>query len=253
MFKKLRKKKPAPTPPTIDKFVFTGRDVAADIRDKYGFEGDLVDIYAGGSAQLVHKWHHYLPIYDRYFQHWRSKPVRFLELGVFKGGSLTMWRRYFGVDAVIFGIDIDENCREYDGIDGQVRIGSQDDPDFLRSVVEEMGGVDVVLDDGSHVMPHIRASLDVLFPLVSTHGTYMIEDLHTAYWAPHYGGGRTAPGNFYQMVRELTDDMHHWYHDAPPQHPGISGACTGIHVHDSICVLDKGPVFAPTHSQPHNM
>jgi hypothetical protein len=115
-------------------------NVREDILERYGYDGDLLDIYVDGAPQLVHKWHHYLPIYDRYFNPWRSKPVRFLELGVSKGGSLSMWRRYFGKDAIIFGIDTDEDCRTYDGIDGQVRIGSQADPDFLASVVEEMGG-----------------------------------------------------------------------------------------------------------------
>ena len=157
-------------------------NVREDILERYGYDGDLLDIYVDGAPQLVHKWHHYLPIYDRYFNPWRSKPVRFLELGVSKGGSLSMWRRYFGKDAIIFGIDIDEDCRTYDGIDGQVRIGSQADPDFLASVVEEMGGGDIVLDDGSHVMEHIKASLPALLPKVSEGGIYMIEDLHSAYW-----------------------------------------------------------------------
>jgi len=56
-------------------YAFKGRDVAADIRQKYGFEGDLLEIYAEGGEQLVHKWHHYLPLYDRYFREWRGKEV----------------------------------------------------------------------------------------------------------------------------------------------------------------------------------
>ena len=39
-------------------------DVAADIRERYGFDGDLLDIYAENEGVKVHKWHHYLPIYD---------------------------------------------------------------------------------------------------------------------------------------------------------------------------------------------
>ena len=74
----------------------TDGDIRKDIVEKYGLESDLLDIYIEGGPQLVHKWHHYLPIYERYFAPWRSKPVRFLELGVSKGGSLSMWRRYFG-------------------------------------------------------------------------------------------------------------------------------------------------------------
>ena len=229
-------------------YAFKGRDVAADIRQKYGFEGDLLEIYAEGGEQLVHKWHHYLPLYDRYFREWRGKEVRFLEIGVSKGGSLSMWRRYFGPKAIIFGIDINEDCRAYDGIHGQVRIGSQDDPAFLEAVIAEMGGVDIVLDDGSHMMPHVRKTLEIVFQKVSLGGTYMIEDLHTAYW-PGFGGGLGEDANFFNYVRELMDDMHGWYHDGKARHPIISNSCTGVHLHDSICVLEKGQVHQPVHSK----
>ncbi|MBC2835455.1 class I SAM-dependent methyltransferase [Paragemmobacter straminiformis] len=226
---------------------FTGPDIAADIREKYGFSGDLLDIYTTGSPRLVHKWHHYIPIYDQYFARWRGKPVRFLEIGVFKGGSLSMWRRYLGPEAIIYGIDIDPACAAFNGPEAQVRIGSQDDPDFLRRVVEEMGGVDVVLDDGSHMMGHIRTSLETLFPLLSVGGTYMVEDLHTAYWRL-YGGGYLRRTNFFHLVREIVDDMHATYHSKGKRHAAVSDWCAGIHLHDSIVVLDKAQTHRPTHS-----
>ena len=232
----------------LESHAFQGTDVRGDIQGRYGFSGDLLDIYAEGADELVHKWHHYLPIYDRYFAPWRNRPLRFLEIGVSKGGSLSMWRRYFGDHAIIFGVDIDESCAAYNGIAGQVRIGSQADAGFLNDVVAEMGGVDVVLDDGSHVMEHIKASLDVLLPQVSDGGLYMIEDLHTAYW-PSWGGGVHAQDNFYNQIRAMIDDMHHWYHQNGQTHPQLAQHFTSIHIHDSICVLEKNTPQRPTHSQ----
>ncbi|NBE08988.1 class I SAM-dependent methyltransferase [Paragemmobacter ruber] len=224
------------------------KDVAADIRSKYGFDGDLLTIYAQNEGAVVHKWHHYIPLYDRYFGRYRGQPVRFLELGVSRGGSLQIWRNYLGPEAILFGIDIEPNCAEFDGLAGRVRIGSQDDPDFLRQVVEEMGGVDVVLDDGSHVMDHIRSSLMTLFPHLSDGGLYVIEDLHTAYW-PGYGGGRDVAGNFFNDIRRMVDDMHHWYHDGAAHYPALAGRVTGLHLHDSFVVLEKGPAHRPVHSR----
>src|SRR5215813_13910907 len=125
-------------------------DVKDDIRHKYGYDGYLLHLFADNKKYVVHKWHHYIPIYDRYFSSFRGRKVRFLEIGVSKGGSLQMWRAYFGKDAIIFGIDIDDECLKYSGHAGQVRIGSQVDQSFLDSVVKEMGGLDIVLDDGSH-------------------------------------------------------------------------------------------------------
>jgi len=224
-------------------------DVAADIRDRYGFDGDLLNIYAGNEGVKVHKWHHYLPLYDRYFSRYRGTPVKFLEIGVNNGGSLQMWRRYLGKDAVLCGIDINPDCAQYDGQSGMVRIGSQDDPEFLASVVKEMGGVDVVLDDGSHRMAHIDASIKALFPLLTQGGTYMIEDLHTAYY-PKFGGGFKAPGNFFNTVRRMIDDMHMWYHNKGEPHlPEMAREFSGVHVHDSIVVIDKAEALRPTHSR----
>lgn len=234
--------------PSVWDFFFEGDDVAGDIRAKYGFEGDLVGIFAGVSGAMVHKWHHYIPIYDRYFARFRGTPVRFLEIGVSQGGSMRMWRQYFGPDATIFGIDIDPDCARFDGEAGQVRIGSQDDAGFLAGVVEEMGGIDLVLDDGSHMMGHVNRSLDILFPLLSPNGIYMIEDLQTAYW-PHYGGGRRARGNFFRGLGQVFDDMHRWYHGGGVGRSGVGDAVSAVHVHDSIAVLEKGPVFRPVHSQ----
>ena len=223
-------------------------DVAEDIRTKYGFDGDLLDLFAGNTGVVVHKWHHYIPIYDRYFAPFRGGKVRFLEIGVNKGGSLQMWRRYFGPDATLFGIDINPDCAAFDGQAGQVRIGSQTDPDFLNRVIDEMGGVDVVLDDGSHRMPHVRASFENLFPRLAENGVYMIEDLHTAY-SPKYGGGYRADRNFFGFVMDMVDDMHRWYHNKGMRHPELGGKFSGIHIHDSIAVIDKHPVFRPAHSR----
>ena len=233
----------------IGKFTFNNTvDVKSDIQIKYAFNGDLLDIFTKNEGQVVHKWHHYIPIYDRYFLNFRKKKIRFLEIGVYKGGSLQMWRKYFGEDAIIYGVDIDSNCVKFDGIAGQVRIGSQDDPKFLESVINEMGGVDVILDDGSHQMNHILKTFKFLFPKLNDGGIYMIEDLHTAYWK-NFGGGYYSKSNFFRFVSDLINDMHHWYHLAGLKHPSVSSFCPAIHIHDSIAVFEKSAIHEPTHSQ----
>jgi hypothetical protein len=232
----------------IERFAFDkDLDVSRDIQDKYGYNGVLLDFFAANKGSAVHKWHHFIPLYERYFSSFRGRKIRFLEIGVSKGGSLQMWRKYFGDDAIIFGIDIDAECAQFNGLAGQVRIGSQADRNFLESVVNEMGGVDVVLDDGSHHMEHITASLTYLFPNLSVGGIYMIEDLHTAYWKS-WGGGYGAKTNFFRFVMDLVDDIHHWYHNHELKQPAISNTCSGIHIHDSIVVLEKNKVYEPVHS-----
>jgi len=225
-----------------------GSDVRRDVQEKYGHDSELLEIFTNNEGVVVHKWHHYIPLYDRYFSAFRGRQVRFLEIGVGEGGSLQMWRKYFGDDAIIFGIDIKPTCQKLNGLAGQVRIGSQADRGFLESVIQEMGGVDIVLDDGSHRTEHISTTLQSLFPHVRHGGLYMIEDLHTAYWTA-WGGGYRAKGNFFGFVMDLVDDMHHWYHANALKHAAISNECSGIHIHDSLVVLEKNRVFEPAHSR----
>lgn len=233
---------------SISQFAFDqSDDIGSHIKDSYGYDGDLLSIFAEHKGSLVHKWHHYIPLYDKYFSRFRGERVRMLEIGVSKGGSLAMWRKYFGGDAIIYGIDIDPSCAAFNGQDAQVRIGSQDDSRFLEAVVTEMGGIDIVLDDGSHVMRHIKSSLMALFPLLSTGGIYLIEDLHTCYWS-QFGGGYNSKENFFYVVGELINDMHHWYHGAGIVRKEIGSALGAIHIHDSIVALEKEAPIPPVHS-----
>lgn len=200
--------------------------------------GELEAYFWRNKGHAIDKWLHYLPIYERHFTPFRNTPVRVLEIGVQNGGSAQMWRDFLGPDAVIFGIDIDPACASANGEAAQIRIGSQDDAAFLASVLEEMGGVDLVIDDGSHVMAHIEASFRTLFPALSDGGVYLIEDLHTAYW-PDYGGGFRAPGSFIEKAKTLIDDMHHWYHGLGQEEAVTANAVGGLHFYDSILVIDK--------------
>lgn len=171
----------------------------------------LQTLFATNRGRYLSKWPHYLAFYEQAFEPWVGKPVRMLEIGVQYGGSLDLWRKYFGREAVLFGVDIDPKCADRVTAPNQVRLGSQDDAEFLGRVVDEMGGLDIVLDDGSHVASHQRASFRALWPRLAPGGAYLIEDLHSSYWEGWEGGYRRA-GTGIELVKELIDDMHGWFH-----------------------------------------
>lgn len=202
------------------------------------YTGKSADIFFSNEGDVAHKWLHYLPIYDELFQSRAGTGLRFLEIGVSKGGSLQVWREYFGEDAIIFGVDINPNCASFNGRYGQVRIGSQDDPGFLRSVVREMGGVDIVLDDGSHISRHQQASFETLFPLLSEDGLYVIEDMHTAYW-PSYEGGRGRRGTAVEFLKEKVDEMHRHYQARGLNRAELMTDIKSVQFFDSIAAVRK--------------
>jgi hypothetical protein len=195
------------------------------------------------------KWLHYLQIYDKVLGRYRGTAFNMLEIGVFDGMSLRMWRKYFGSDAKIFGIDINPDCAAKAVPPTQVRIGSQDDPEFLDRVVIEMGGLDVVLDDGSHLGRHQIATFRCLFPKLRVGGLYLIEDLHTAYWPDRWEGGYGRRGTGIDLIKTLLDDLHGWYHPKSARYV-MPYEINSITIFDSIAVIERGnnqrPVLART-------
>jgi hypothetical protein len=67
---------------------------------------DLARIFFQNQGRVIHKWLHYFEIYEQYFSRYRGSDFKMLEIGVSKGGSLAMWRSYFGPRATIYGIDV---------------------------------------------------------------------------------------------------------------------------------------------------
>jgi hypothetical protein len=218
---------------------------------------DIGSLLCSHQGRLVTKWVQYLPAYDEQFAPYRhgfplasgeTRPLRLLEIGVAHGGSLQLWRKYFGPDAVIWGVDVNRQCRAIDDPDVVIRIGSQADPNFLMDVVREMGGVDIVLDDGSHLAEHQRASFKVLYPLLTDGGLYVVEDLHTAYWRD-YGGGYGRSRSFIEFSKQLIDDMHVWYHSRGRRASVGDGAIAKITFYDSIVFIHKSQISRPVNVQ----
>lgn len=208
----------------------------------------LRDYFDANDGRLLHKWHHYFDIYHQHFARFVGQPITVLEFGVFHGGSLHMWRDYFGPDAQIIGVDIDPRCAALDDDQARVIIGDQADREFLASLPDQFGALDIVIDDGGHTMEQQLATFEVLWPAVRDGGVYLIEDLHTSYW-PNYGGGLGRPGTFIEHTKALIDQMNAWHSRDPALTPNeYTRTIRGMHVYDSVVVLDKAHVPEPRHS-----
>jgi hypothetical protein len=195
------------------------------------------------SGRVLDKWVHYFPIYTRHFSAYRGRPVRILEIGIYRGGSLDMWTWYFGDQVTLVGIDIDEDAKVASDPRHVVEIGDQTDPDFLRRVVEKHGPFDIIIDDGGHEMQQQIVTAETLFPLLADGGVFLCEDTHTSYWES-YAGGRGREGTFMEWSKDLLDHVNGW-HQPGQIDPVWTGQLDGVHVYDSVVVLDKKNRFAP--------
>jgi SAM-dependent methyltransferase len=127
----------------------------------------------------IWKWRHYFPIYERHFGRFVGNGPQVMEIGVYSGGSLRMWRDYFGPGARIYGLDIEPACLAYEESGTTVFIGDQADRSFLRKLVAETpDGFDIVIDDGGHHAYQQIAAFEELFPYLRPGGVYLCEDIH---------------------------------------------------------------------------
>lgn len=147
-----------------------------------GAENPLQEYFRHNSGRLIHKWVHYFDIYHRHFAPYRNRPVTVVEFGVYQGGSLQMWRNYFGPDARIVGVDIDPRCASMSGPGIEVVLGDQEDRAFLSRLREQVGPIDVLIEDGGHTMAQQIATFEQMWPAIRDGGVFLIEDLHTSYW-----------------------------------------------------------------------
>ena len=90
----------------------------------------------------------YFQVYEEIFNKYVGKKITFVEIGVLQGGSLFMWKEYFGKDARIIGVDLHPNAKELEKHGFEIYIGSQSDKNFWRNFYSKVGKIDILLDDG---------------------------------------------------------------------------------------------------------
>lgn len=201
----------------------------------------LEKFFFQGKHHKMTKWCHYFEVYHRHFERFRNNPVTILEIGVWGGGSLQMWKDYFGESCRIIGIDIMEECKNYEEERIKIYIGSQEDRDFLKKVKHENPKIDIIIDDGGHTMNQQIVTFEELYPHLSENGVYLCEDLMTSYW-PSYGGGRYMDdSSFIGYSKNFIDKINARYSLTPNlKIDRLTSSIRSVHYYDAMLVLEKG-------------
>lgn len=163
----------------------------------------LPELFEDHQGCPTHKYPHHIAIYEQLFSSMRGRPIRLLEIGLGHGGSMQLWRQYFGPEATIIGVDVQDREHLQEKWGGKIITGNQGDPEFWRAVKPQLGSLDIVIDDGSHMCLHQSLTFHELFPLVADGGYYIIEDIHTS-----YRDGYNEGGSFIEYLKTMIDDIH---------------------------------------------
>lgn len=205
----------------------------------------LQKYFENNTKNAIDKWVHYFDIYDFWFKKYKNKPVVILEIGVYQGGSLNMWRDYFGEKAKIYAIDINPMCKQFETKNTKIFIGSQEDREFLKYVKTQIPKIDILIDDGGHTMNQQIVSYKELYNHIKDDGIYLCEDLHTSYWE-NYGGGYRNQNSFIEFSKNFIDSINAWHSiDKQMIVNEFTLSTYGVHYYDSILILEKKNIKKP--------
>ena len=139
------------------------------------------------SGAQLQKWVSYHEAYERHFGRFRGTSAVVVEIGIKDGGSLKLWREYFGAHAFIIGADLFEGASAlehspFHGHPDRIVIGDQRDEAFWSDLKQALPQerLDILIDDGSHTGTDMIKSLETTLPMLREGGVYFCEDVHGA-------------------------------------------------------------------------
>ena len=166
-----------------------------------------LDIYKYFKESKLHssKGNIYFNIYDELFSKYRNKKITFVEIGVKWGGSLLMWKNFFGNDARIIGIDLYPETKKLEKHGLEIFIGDQSSDIFWKNFFSKVGKIDILLDDGGHTNENQILTLNNVINNVNDNGLIVIEDTASSYDKRHFNPSKYS---FISYSKFLIDDLY---------------------------------------------
>jgi SAM-dependent methyltransferase len=174
---------------------------------------DLEIIFLKYDTDKNVNFHNYTRQYNSLLHNFREKPIKYLEIGVWNGGSIKAFRETFKKSTCCLGLDTDSRCKNYEDVENNVfvEIGDATDSNFIQQITTKYGSFDVILDDGSHKNKDVIKSFELLFPLLNDNGLYIVEDTicykSKDYLDPNYE-------NHLQYFFKYTHYLNQWRYDS---------------------------------------
>lgn len=208
------------------------------------FEPWFDEYEANFDGPFLSKYRNYFDIYEQQMARFRHQEhVRMLELGVRSGGSLRMWKEYFGDALELHGIDTNPNSKIFEDTANNVHVhtGSLADTQWLHSFAQTMAPFDIILDGASHRSSDKKLAFEVLYSIVQPFGVYIVEDRHASYW-PHdpFNVGVGVATTFVEHCKQLIDALKSFDWDSR-RATDIARTTYSLTFYDSVIVINKRP------------
>jgi len=143
--------------------------------------------------------HPYTPIYNLLMAQYKTKPVRFAEIGIAGGASVCMWNTYFN-NASFYFFDRDQNflnhAKELVPANNRFILMDVTKSYSIKSALEQMDSqLDILLDDSSHNPDDQNRIIHEALPFIKSGGMIIIEDIE-----------RKEPESSYEKIIDTIKD-----------------------------------------------
>ncbi len=166
-----------------------------------------LDIYKYFKESKLHsaKANTFFNIYNELFHKYRNRKITFVEIGVKWGGSLLMWKKFFGDNARIIGIDLYPDTKKLEKHGLEIFIGDQSSEIFWKKFFLEVGKIDILLDDGGHTSENQILTVNNVINNVNDDGLIVIEDIEDSYSNKYLNSKKYS---FINYSKFLIDDLY---------------------------------------------
>jgi hypothetical protein len=127
--------------------------------------------------------HSYIEVYEKLFEPIRLTASRIMEIGIYEGGSIDMWSKYF-LNAEIHGADIDLRYNKYSFTDPRIKLHCENAYSNSFVSIFDCQSFDVIIDDGPHTLDSMIQFVQLYPKLLKQNGLMIIEDVQSADWIP---------------------------------------------------------------------
>ena len=243
-----------------------------------GAEGILENWFKNRlEGPIVWKWLHYFDVYERHFARFRNASrINLLEFGVNAGGSIDLWKSYFGSGLHYYGVDINPDCKKFGSRDVTIIIGDQTSRKSLAQIRKQIPEMDIIIDDGGHSDLMQTNTLKEMFQKLHPSGVYLCEDLGSSFHSKSIQDNKGY--SMLDMSKDLIDKSNAWItgldhqkeihgfmwnrKGLPPAYPGSSvkrwpiddftRSSGALHIYRGIVVVEKSlkanPIPNVTHT-----
>jgi len=150
----------------------------------------------------------YFENYESVFENIKKPNLVVVEIGVLDGGSLKMWKSFFGKTSRIVGIEKNPKAKALRSLGFEIYIADQESISQLEEVFREIGSVDILIDDGGHTARGQIISSLIASKYMRDGGVIIVEDTHSSFAADFGMPHKFSFANWVHQVSDLMDQSY---------------------------------------------